>query len=133
MQGHGIALGIAAQQARLPGVGVQQPKQNMDGCGLPGAVRAGETVYLAGANGHVKTVQSARSAKHLDQAGHRDCICHARDCSLFQGECDTPLRLTPGCAETVPARLPGRDPHIALERAMNGFSQQLGNFLIWKR
>ena len=63
---------VAAEQRDVAGVGAQQPEQDPDGRGLPGAVRAEESVHLTGRDLQVETVEGVRGTEGLYEAGHGD-------------------------------------------------------------
>ena len=78
MQVGRVAPRIAAQQARLAGVGADQAEEDPQGRRLAGAVGPEEAVDLAGSHLEVEPIERARSSERLDQPAHRDRAHHGR-------------------------------------------------------
>ncbi len=76
VQFRGVAPRVAAEQPGGAGVGAQQPEQDPDGGGLPGAVGPEEAVHLPGPTDRSSPSSARVRPERLDQCVYADRLGH---------------------------------------------------------
>ena len=86
MQVGGLGPRVAAEEPHLAGVLADQPEQDPQGGGLPGAVGPEEAVHLPRDHRQVEAVERAGAPERLDQTAYVDDrvgAAHARHSTLL--------------------------------------------------
>jgi hypothetical protein len=74
VQRHGVPPWVAAEQPGLAAIPAQQAEQDADRGGLTRAVRAEESMHLAGPDGQVEAVERPGPPERLAQSPHVDDV-----------------------------------------------------------